>query len=410
MDSKPKKEKTHDQKIRGEALKKLGWILLVLLIGVNTFQLSRFGEIVERVDTYNKGVIDELGEIRQDVMSFGNDMNEIRGFLLLPIKEYSFSKGPDETQDKEEKQATRTESALYAFLGDLTDEQTRKANAVTAAANADSLLGDASFHAGLENAGLKTGKREDSEDAIAVAVEDGTTAYYSLVFEKKTAHTLVKSALGTYECKGADLFAVKTELLDYFSANKDKALQMKTMMEERKNAVLALPNDAGIAAILKEKKMTLSEPEETADTLDYFFRNEEGENIVTLKIKRADASYELDGAAVADPAGLTAEVTAKLQAADASTYQEKLMKERKTELEGIFAQQTFLDIMANNGLTLSAEPREEYNKLLYDVKDSAGKTVFSFAIEISSGSFKIIKDNQETDLYSILEDGSKKKP
>jgi hypothetical protein len=406
-----KKEKSHDQKVRSEALKKLGWILLVILIGVNTFQLARFGEIVERVDMYNKGVIDELGGIRQDVMTFGNDLNEIRGFLLLPIKEYSFSKGPDETQDTEEVQTTRTESALYAFLGGLTEEQTRKANAAKAATDADTLLGDASFHAELEKGGLKTGKREDNETTISVKIEDGTaTAVYSLVFDKNTAGTSVQSSLGTYACAGKDLAAVKTELLDYFGKNKEQALRMKATLQERNDAVAALPKDGGIGAILKEKKLKLSGAEETGDSINWYFENESADRIVTLKIKRADGSFELDGTVVADSSGLTAAVTEKLKAADASTYQEKLLKEKKTELEGIFAQETFVEILKNNGLSVVTTPREEYNKLLYDVNDAAGKTVFSFAIEISSGAFKIIKDNQETDLYSILDEGSKKKP
>ena len=77
---------------------------------------------------------------------------------------------------------------------------------------------------------------------------------------------------------------------------------------------------------------------------------------------------------------------------------------------GIFSQPAFQDILKNDGLAVSLSPREEYNKLLYDVKDADGKLVFSFAIELSSGMFKVIRGNQEIDLYSALNNGSKKKP
>jgi|WetSurMetagenome_2_1015567.scaffolds.fasta_scaffold76042_2 hypothetical protein len=411
MEDHKKKEKTHDQKVRHQALKTLGWIFLAVLFAVNTFQLSMLGGIVERVDEYNKGVIDELGGIRQDVMSYGNDLNEIRSFLLLPVKEYSFMKGPVETQDTEEKQTTRTESALYAFLGGVTEEQSVKANTARAESNAAALLGDADFAAGLEKSGLKIGKREDGPDSISVKIEDGSaTAVYALVFEKKTSATLVQSAIGSYKAKASEMTALKTELLDYLGKNKEAALKMKTLIQQRKDEVAALAADAGISASLKEKKMKMTPAEEVADTINYYFENDAGDRLMTLKIQRTDGTYDLDGTKINDAAGLLTAVTDKLKNADASTTQEKMLKERKAELEGIFAQKTFTDILSNDGLKIAAAPREEYNKILYDVQDAGGKTVFSFAIELSSGSFKVIKDNQETDLYSILDSGSKKKP
>ena len=411
MESHNKKEKTHDQKVRSQALKTLGWIFVGVLFAVNTFQLAMLGGIVERVDLYNKGVIDELGGIRQDVMSYGNDLNEIRSFLLLPVKEYSFMKGPAETQDTEEIQTTRTESALYAFLGGVTEEQSVKVNTAMAENNANALLGDAAFTSELEKSGLKTGKREDGVESITVKVEDASaTAVFSLVFDKKTAGTLVQSALGSYKCKAPEMAALKAELLDYFTKNKEAALKMKTLIQERVDAAKGLATDAGIAVIMKEKKIKMTPAEETADTINYYFENDSAERIATIKIQRIDGAYDIDGAKINDATGLIPAITDKLKTADASTVQEKMLKERKAELEGIFAQKTFQDILNTDGLKVAATPREEYNKLLYDVQDAGGKTVFSFAIEISSGSFKIIKDNQETDLYSILDAGSKKKP
>jgi len=410
---KTKKEKTPDQKVRSEAFKKLGWILLVILIGVNTFQLARFGEIVERVDTYNKGVIDEIGGIRQDVVTFGNDLNEIRGFLLLPVKDYSFGKEPSETepQSTEEVQTTRTESAMYAFLGGIAEDQTVKANTQIALNDANALAGDQAFAAELEKLGLKTGKRDENDDAISFKMDNGDgTSVFAIVFDKKTAAVSIQSALVAYQCKSKDIESLKTELIDYFGKNMDAALKMKALMQQRSDAVKALGSDAGIASILKDKKMKLSDAEDTTESVNYYFENDAGDKIVTLKIKKADGTYNLDGTDIKDTNGLTAVVVEKLKAADASTYQEKMISEKKAELEGIFAQKTFKDIMSNSGLTLVMEPRQEFNKILYDVKDSSGKVAFSFAIEVSSGAFKVIKDNQETDLYSILDEGSKKKP
>lgn len=121
MTQKHEKESKNTQ--TKEALKKLGFMLLGLLLAVNTVQLVRFGDIVERVDRYNQGVVDELGGFSGDVASFGGDLNEIREFLLLPTKEYSSTPKDQQAEEGNEPKASRTETALFTFMEQIADEQ-----------------------------------------------------------------------------------------------------------------------------------------------------------------------------------------------------------------------------------------------------------------------------------------------
>jgi hypothetical protein len=411
MNSKKHIEKTSDQQVRSDALKKLGWILLILLIGVNTIQLARFGGIVERVDTYNKGVIDEIGAIRKDVVMFGNDLNEIRSFLLLPVKNYSFGKEPEETSNLGEVRNSRTESAIYAFLEGLEKEQMVKANTQKVLREADAVEADQAFTEALHKLGLNTGKRNDNDNAISLKLDNNEgTSVFAILFDKNTAAVSIQSALGSYRCGSKNFEELKAEMLDYFGRNMQAALRMKELISQRKDEIKGLTANADIAQILNEKKLKLSEAEDNVESVNYYFENGAGDKIVTLKISRVDGSIDLEGNVMARLADLTGAVAEKLRAADASTDQEKMINEKKAELEMIFRQKSFKDIMHNSGLSLVMEPRAEINKILYDVKDSSGKVVFSFAIEVSSGALKVIRGNQETDLYSILEAGSKKKP
>lgn len=106
------------------------------------------------------------------------------------------------------------------------------------------------------------------------------------------------------------------------------------------------------------------------------------------------------------------DVLAAQQAVEEAARQEtESLEARKQELRDLVADAAFIDTLSLLGLTLAAEPRQEINKEIYDVLDGQGKVQFSLVLEVSSGMIKVLRDNQEIDLKSFLEDsGSKKKP
>ena len=407
-----KKDKTHDQKVRNEAFKKLGYIFLGLLLVVNTIQLTRFGGIVERVDNYNKGVVDELGGMRQDVMTFASDMNDIRQFLLLPTRDYSFMGKEIETQQSEEKAATRTESAVYTFLAQLTEEKALQKSADHMKALSDSLPKDAAFTAKLKESGLKIGTKEDNDIAITLKIltADGN-AVFALVFKKDTEKVSVQQATGTYAVKAADDEAVKTEILDYIQKNLQQALDGKKAVNDYKLQVEELLKNTDVVAALKAKKISFGAAVEDESAIQYNIVNEDDEILLSVAIDHAKLVLAFDGQPYTDAKQLAAPLVEKIKSLDTASAQEKMISLRRAELEAIFSEPAFQDLLKNDGLSIDLNAKEEYNKLVYPVKDAAGKPVFSFAVELSSGMFKIIKDDEEIDLYSTLNgDGSKKKP
>ena len=82
---------------------------------------------------------------------------------------------------------------------------------------------------------------------------------------------------------------------------------------------------------------------------------------------------------------------------------------QKLELDNIIKDKAFTDTLQGLGLKVTAQPREEANRYIYDVLDAGGKVKFSLIMELSSGMLKVLKDNQETDIKTFLDDGSKKK-
>lgn len=392
-------------------MKKLGLILIGLVLAVNTFQLSRFGEIVERVDHYNQGIVDEVGVVRQDINLFAQDLNEVRKFLLLPGKDYSFlDKSLESSQLEEDKADSTTASAVYGFITRLTDEQNTQKNAIAAEQRFNAIIKDQTLLDGLKAGQFKMSPPENNQEAFSVKILDASdTPLYALIVNKNNT-VKIQSAIGTYNVNSAATADLIKEILNYFSTHQQEVKNLKELIGKRKNEISELFKNQEIITALAAKKVSVSAPEETEKDLNYNIINKEQEKLLTLAITRADGTLKFDNQTFKDIAGLQPVLLDKLKNLDSASGQERFIHDRQRELETIFKEQAFQDMLKNNGLTLAAQPRQDYNKILYDVKNSEGKVMFSFVVELSSGMFKVLKDNTEIDLFSTLTDeGSKKK-
>lgn len=415
-------DKKHDSKqeqklehkaVRREAFKKLAFFFAILLLIVNTVQLTRFGGIVERVDQYNKGVVDELGSIKKDIYSFGTDLNEIRQFLLLPTKKYSFDQDVEQGTTQDEKENSRTSQAVYAFLDKIIADRSLKENSQVVQALADKMVADTSFQDALAKAGIKLGKSENLDAAIQLKLGDENgSSLFALILGKSDQSLKVQSALGIKPIMEKDYEKQKSAILDYVTSQKANVIRIKTELNSQQTALTDLIKSKETGSALSSRKITYKgSPEEKDDTVDFIFQNSEGGELFTISLKRSDASFLLDGKVYRSVEELKPLLVDKINNTDASTALEKMLRERKAELEAIFNEDAFKESLKSSGLKINMTPREEYNKVIYDVTNTEGKVSFSFVVEMSSGMLKVIQDNQEIDLYTFLDSlGSKKKP
>lgn len=401
-----------DQKTaRKDAFIKLGLGLVALLLIVDTIQISRFGAIVERVDEYNKGVVDEIGGFRQDVSLMGADLNEMRQFLLMPTREYSFMETTKIEDADTAPQLSSTEKAAYNFLTSFLSEQKFAENSTLAEQRIKSLVANAELATALTQNGLTIDSEVLSTDAtFGFKISDKEIgALASILCEKSTNKLIAQSILGTQDLGSEN---DSSSVQKYITANKDKIIATKKTVEERKTAITNAMQSEAISAALKEKAVTFdTNPVDTAETLDLLVKNKDGAPALTIRINKKDGAIIAETTSLDLSKDITAQLLPLIQNIDTKTESEKLITERRAELEKVFSEKAFADMLTQAGLTVTEEPREDYNKLIYDVKDATGTVRFSFVIEISSGLYKVLKDNQEIDFYTLLQDeGSKKKP
>lgn len=417
--TKETKEKSEKKKILQKAFLKLGFLFLGFLVVFNTIQLAQMGGIVQNVDKYNQGVVQELGGIRNDVMTFADDLNEIRSFLLLPTKNYSFSSGETGENNGEEQKNSQTAAAVYSFLGKLENEELAAKNAQQAVEIVKNILADENFKSQLTENGLTAGNLEENEMAASFKILEGNTALFGISINKKTNEILMQSVLGSWLVNFGNPTEISAKIIENVKNNKTKVQETKQFIEKNKSDLLSFVKSADTVSLLKERKISFVEaPDELDDSIDYSFVNADQEKLFRIRIFRSPMPNsenqvvidKADAKPARDINGLIPELKKQLETVDTSSAMEKMVKERRAELETVFQEEAFQDLLKKNEFTLTTQPREEYNKLLYDVKDKQGKVVFSFVLELSSGSYKVLKDNTEIDLFGAAEeDGSKKK-
>lgn len=402
-------KRVEQRQARRDAFLKLGMLFLGVLLVADTVQIARFGEIVERVDLYNKGVVDELGGFREDIVAFGNDINEMRSFLLMPTKKYSFMDENQEVQEEDQAESSQTEQALYKYMTAFIEDEQVEKNAEAAQSRIKAFGADQDLKEKLLEKELQMGSVEEDEFSILFKLSTDEDTLFAVVADKKTGEMKIQSAAGSYLIEGDKDTAVKSEIIAYVAKNKSIVEKTKKTIEDLKTYIENLTDDENISKILSEKNVTLNTaPEEDEENINYKIINSEGEDLMKIKISRGEGKLYLNDNEFDNKDNFKTELEKSLSGLDTSTALEKLVSERRSEFESAVNQEAFQDLLKSNNLELSLQPREEYNKLLYDVKDADGAVKFSFVIELSSGYFKILQDDQEIDLYSVLIDGSKK--
>jgi len=399
------------------AIKSLAMLVLAFMLIFNTYQLLNLGMIVTKVDKYNQGVVDEIGAMNGDVKAFAADLTEIREYLLLPTKEYSFGEKATEG-NIDEKPASETELGVYAFLNSLDKENAISKNKTIALSLVDKFkvdptmkeYADSEVRRTIQGA-LSLGDVKAENSTLSIKFLSGTEEkepLFNVLLNFETGSSTIQSIAGIKNLKSFTDSGFLTELLGHLVDSVDHVSKLKKSYKNRLQEIADLVKDDEIKKILADKKVQWpANPEENAES--YIFKVGQ-DGIPILNIRKSDmhlmvGEQNFENATAMKPALIRA-----FNSIESASPEQKLTTERLNELTAIFQQPAFQDLLTKSGGKLSEQPRQETNKIIYDVTGPDSKVKFSFAIEITSGMVKILKDDQEIAVTSFLDDGSKKKP
>lgn len=392
-------------------LKILGFVFLTVLILYNTYQLLIFQRSIENVDKFTGGAKDELGSVRQNMIDFAADLNEIRSFLLLPEKKYAFTTEKGEDKKTDEQENTKTSVAIYSYLTKTIEDQNAEGNIKLAEEKINTLSKDSVLLKMLQEQSFKLGQIESTDDLFSFKIfNEKETPLFAFIVGKKNNIAQIQSAVGLYKIQSAEAGKITQEVLDYIQKHKKEVEKLKNTFNSQKESIENVTKNTDVAKIFAEKNITLSEPEDTNEALVYYLLNVQKDKLTAFQLQKKDGTIVFEEKTFDSMDSLLPVFLENIKNLDTSSREEKMIKTRRKEMETVFQEKAFQELLKANSWTISSTPREEYNKLIYDLKNSEGKVIFSFVIELSSGLYKILQNDQEIDLFSILEeDGSKKK-
>ena len=123
------------QKVLDNPLMFLGFLLMAGLLAFQMHQLYEMRHrltFIDSIESSNSQVISEVSQAKDYLTGFGNDLNQIRSFLLLPTQEYDFS----ELGDLVPAQSQNLTSLVFQYVDRLGEYENNKTLlATTEAAN-----------------------------------------------------------------------------------------------------------------------------------------------------------------------------------------------------------------------------------------------------------------------------------
>ncbi len=384
----------------------VGTLVLILLLADTTVIFS-ISNIVNRVDKYNRGVVDEIGNVTGNIHKFANDLNEIRGFLLLPKHDYFVNKQNGD-QLTGEKKASSASQGIYAFLEQYQKNQNFQQNRNKANKWLTELQNNSTneFNSILIQAGLQWGKKINTDKLINVKFTNNTGInLFGLILDFQSGHMKVQSILGE-----KDLGILNdTVLIDYLKTNEEIVKSKQADLLNQEINLNKLMNTEDVMHFLKAKNLIINNVYQNKMS-GYNKEIKQNDKVVlSIEIKKPNFVFVLAGQEYNNIVSLQTALLNVLKNLDLRTNTQKIFDAKKSELEQIMKEQAFQDLIKRMHLKVG-NLRGENNKIVYDLIDkSDGQVKFSLAVEKSSGHLKLIENNQEIDLENYqINNGLKK--
>ncbi len=364
------------------AMKKKNWksnatfglILFVFFLQIwQSYKFNKALSLFDSLGTDKNQVIEELSNTRSTVREFGNDMNEIRKFLLLPTKDYSFEKEEESVVEED------ISGNLFDFVSTLQkSEQDAKMFQDSLTAIKAWILTDV-------GGGLSV---VESEGSVFKFMNSGNSEVAKVILESDGE--MKATAFGAIEIYSGD----STE--DLISSFKDfvdsDLVGIEKMIQEVQLAKLKLSNEilpsAEVQEVLNLKKIILSGEKE--DEMYYYYQisNSAGEMVATLGINKTSACFTLNYDCVADLALAVNDL-------DARSALEKKVADRKKQIDDLLLDKGFQSTLKKSSIGISFSDESD-SRINYKVTNEAGELKYTIFIEKSTGQVMVEKSGGGT--------------
>lgn len=375
---------------------------LVVLMVIQFFNNAHLAYTMSQVSSNNQQMIDEVGVMAQTLGGLGNDLNEVREYLLLPTRDYNTSliTQPDAVEEGEE-DATGEDPIVEIFSLIETIGESEQIQARTSANQAalDAYLNAEESLAFFAQKGLSL--RNGIEHHLA---DDTGTVYLTLGLRDNGDIYMTSYSRQTIEFTEEDFEEVKSSIVHYIE--NDFILEQAQVVEVgvvRQSVYALLTTDATLQTLFAEKKLTVTTEREIADYFAYDLLDAEGMTVQTIGIERLSgdvgflqSDFTLEPIEFENKGIFVNDVAAAVEALDTRTPIEKNITSLKESIESLREDEGFAATLENYGLTFTFDPVETETAWEYPILRSDGSLLRTLYIDKATGELMIKEPGSET--------------
>lgn len=407
--SKDKKKKPDQKLITRQRVQAALMLVLGLLLLNQTVQFYKMKDDLAFIDSLadtNSDVLQDLSQSKDYLSSFGEDLNGIREFLLLPTKDYSFGDlGQEVALAEEEEDIT---AQLFTYVEKLgTYEQNKE--------RYDSNL--AAFQTATQDAywsgkGLTVSTTQGS-DAMIFSFKDpalNNVELFSVDLGYDGLFTLESlNEDWTFEDREAAENTVK-ELKAYVDSGLEDIRGRIKTLEASRATVTGLLSLQSTKDAMAKQNLSVSTELSSPNAYYYEIKNQDAERLAELSISKEDGKVTLS---LLEPLGdyatsieLTEGGDSKLADAlanglDARSEGAKLVDKREKEMESVFADRAFKAVLKEMELQMGVK-NETDARISYPILRTDGQTLRIIYIDKSTGAVKVeMPDGQDSKTLSM---------
>jgi hypothetical protein len=387
-------------------LKGLLYGAVILLLLITAVQLARQSVILNRFSTESEKLIHEFRQVREGVVQYGHDLNEMREYLLLPVRDYDFFPKIDQEEEGDD-----LALGVYRFTDHIGKDYLLQKEQQSTYTAIKALKNDRDFLNGLKELNLLPARyMEETLDYVKFKFyENKTTPVVGLVLDRLTADFYMESILGPEPLEVVGDLGQTT--LQYLKENLENIFVVRGRITEQKKTIKELWQSDEVSQILQEKRLQVSlDPSEVEKGFEYVVYNSITEPLFTFLINRKSGDIKLGDKSYADAESVKPDLLIELDKLTGETEYEKTISQNREKLNFLMSEPAFAETLKISNLDLAPE-REEGGRIYFDlISTDDGSKIGSIIFNALTGDLRFWRadENREYELMDVLDFGVKK--
>ena len=359
-------------------------------------------QIANPMNTAQKSAVQEV------VMQFGDDLNEMREYLLLPQRDYSYLNNEISQNLSDD---TLSSQSIYRFVNEVGEGYLSAKEKETSYLTILDLNKDGDFYQKITTMSLLPARYlEDTAEFAKYKFYVKQDAIAQLVLDKESSEFYIQSIIGTEYLIWNEDNSLKDVVLKYIGDYKDNIIAVKARISEQKDAIIKLWDDENLKKILSENKLQPNlNPTETESGFEYVVQNMDGTALIAITINRKNGNFIFENIEYSSVGLLIEPLSVKLQTLSGESQRTVSIQNKKEELEEMLFSDEFNESLASVQLTVQPA-REENNRVFYDLLNTEDENkIGSIIFETETGNLFFFRasDNAELNIDDLMI-GSKK--